>query len=299
MIRDGAVDKTGRNRKSKEMENWLKEFRQTLSALGIAEGDIVYISSDMSMITYQMMKYYHVRTKDEKKAFMNAFVDTLIETVGDKGTLLIPMFTWSFCRNIPYDIRTTKGEVGVLGNWILENRADFKRTKHPLYSFMTIGKDADILCEMDNRTAWGQDSPFAYLHKNHAKNLLINVTLERCFTFTHYVEETMRVPYRYMKDFHGTYVDEDGKSEQRVYTMFVRDLDIESKQVTPENCLDEAGVAKTASFLDNTLKVVDLAAAYPVVEENYLHHNGDQWYEFPDYVIDWQGGQTHPDATKI
>lgn len=280
------------------MEQWLEDFKDTCHALGICKGDIVYISSDITMLMYRVSKTYGIKTKEAKKEFLNRFVDTLKEMVGDEGTLLVPMFTWSFCRGVDYDTRKTPGEVGVLGNWILENRADFRRTKHPLYSFMVTGKDAKLLYDMENKIAWGEDSPFAYMHHNHAKNLLLNVSLERCFTFTHYVEQCLKAPYRYLKDFVGTYIDDEGNKTQRTYSMFVRDLDIDSKQVTPDNCLDEAGVAVTKEFDHNTLKLVELEKAYPVVVDNYLNHNGSDWYDFGDYVIDWKAGQTHPDDLK-
>lgn len=277
------------------MEEWLKGLKETCNKLGVKEGDLLYVSSDITMLMYRLSKSYGIKTKAAKQEFLNRFVDTLKEMVGESGTIMIPMFTWSFCRGIDYDTRKTPGEVGALGNWILENREDFKRTKHPLYSFMVSGKDAELLYNMENKIAWGEDSPFAYLHHNKGKNLLFNVSLERCFTFTHYVEQCLKAPYRYIKEFQGTYVDDNGEKSTRIYQMFVRDIDIDSKQVTPDNCLDEAGVAVTAEYDHNTLKLVDLEKAYPVVVDNYLNHNGSDWYDFGDYIIDWKNGQTHPD----
>ena len=277
------------------MEEWLTGFFEVCRELGVKEGDVLYVSSDITMLMYRVGKTCQMKTRAEKSVFLNRFVDTLRQLVGESGTIMIPMFTWSFCRGIPFDVKKTPGEVGALGNWILENRADFRRTKHPLYSFLVSGKDTDLLCEMDNEIAWGADSPFAYLHHQHGKNLLINVSLERCFTFTHYVEQCIKVPYRYLKEFAGTYMDENGVESRRVYKMFVRDLDIDSKQITPDDCLDKAGVARTLEYDHNSLKLVDLEKAYPVVVDNYLHHNGSDWYDFGDYRIDWEGGQTHPD----
>lgn len=277
------------------MKEWLNGFSEACHSLGVKKGDLLYISSDITMLMYRVGKAYQIKSKSEKTEFLNRFVDTLKDLVGEEGTLLIPMFTWSFCKGITFDVKKTPGEVGALGNWILENRDDFRRTQHPLYSFMVSGKDADLLCEMTNEIAWGEDSPFGYLHHHHGKNLLLNVSLERCFTFTHYVEQCLKVPYRYLKEFAGNYIDAEGVETKRVYKMFVRDLAIESKQVTPDDCLDEAGVAKSTEYDHNILKLVDLERAYPVVAENYLHHNGSDWYDFGDYKIDWESGQTHPD----
>lgn len=277
------------------MDEWLKQFHRACAGLGIREGCVLYVSSDITMMMYRLGRVYGVRSRKEKNEFLHRFVDMLKMMTGTEGTLLVPMFTWAFCHGEDFDIRKTPGEVGALGNWILENRGDFKRTRHPLYSFLVSGKDAGLLCGMDNQSAWSEDSPFGYLHRSRGKNLLINVSLEKSFTFTHYVEECLKVPYRYFKDFQGTYIDGQGNRERRIYTQFVRDLAIDSRQVTPEDCLDRAGAAVSAEYDHNSLKLVDLEKAYPVVEENYLYHNGSDWYDFGDYVFDWKAGQTHPD----
>lgn len=277
------------------MDNWLKEFEKTCSGLGIREGDLLYISSDITTLLYRLGKVYGIRGSKAKSEFLHQFVDMLKKMTGPEGTLCIPVFTWTFCHGEEFDIKKTPGETGALGNWILANREDFRRTAHPLYSFMVSGKDASLLCAMDNQSAWDAGSPFAHLHHSHGKNLLFNVTLERSFTFLHYVEESLKVPYRYFKDFEGVYVDAQGNREKRIYTQFVRDLAITSRQVTPEDCLDRAGAAVSAEYDQNTLKLVDLERAYPIVAENLLHHNGDNWYDFDGYVFDWEAGQTHPD----
>jgi aminoglycoside 3-N-acetyltransferase len=267
--------------------------------LGVKKADILYISSDVTLLTLDACRKCGLKGKKDIDFFYMALIDSMQKMVGEEGTLLFPVFTWSFCRSIPYDEKKTQGEVGALGNWVLNNRVDFKRTKHPLYSFMVWGKDAKKLVDMNNKTAWGKDSPFAYLHAEHAKNLIINVSLGGSFTFLHYVEETIGVPHRYYKDFYGKYIDDTGSEKDATYTMFVRDLDIESKQVTPDNCLVEADVAKKDVFGNISLQLVDLAGAFPVIEENLKKHNGDQWYDFMGYELDWEAGQTHPDETKI
>ena len=281
--------------KEQYISNLTEEFRR----LGVSRGDILYVSSDVTVLTLDACRQCNLKSKKDIDGFYDLLINAMKELVGGEGTLLFPVFTWSFCRNIPYDAKKTQGEVGALGNWVLNNREDFLRTIHPLYSFMVSGKDAQYLHGMTNRTAWGKDSPFAYLHEKKAKNLIINVSLSGCFTFLHYVEESIRVPHRYFKDVHGQYVDENGSVEDRTYTMFVRDLDIESKQVTPDECLVDAGVSKKDNFGKVSLQLVDLAGAYPVIEENLRFHNGDQWYDFYGYRLNWEAGQTHADETTM
>lgn len=282
-----------------EIKQYTDSLMDELTNLGVKKGDILYISSDVTLLTLDACRQCGLKGKKDIDLFYNVLTDSIERLVGEEGTLMFPVFTWSFCRNIPYDSKTTQGEVGAFSNWILNNRTDFKRTAHPLYSFMVWGKDADKLVHMTNRTAWGKDSPFAYLHECHGKNLIINVSLGGSFTFLHYVEESIRVPHRYFKDFHGQYVDSDGNCEERTYTMFVRDLDIESKQVTPDDCLVNAHVATKGNFGKVSLQLVDLAEAFPVIADNLKHSNGDCWYDFMGYELDWKKGQTHKNETDM
>lgn len=281
-----------------DIKEYIDEFMVKCMEVGVKEEDILYISSDVTKLTLDACRKCGLKGKKDINDFYGSLIDGMQQMMTDKGTLLFPVFTWSFCRGIPYDVRTTQGEVGALGNWVLNNRRDFRRTEHPLYSFMVWGKDMPRLCEMNNRTAWGQDSPFGYLHENNGKNLLIDISLGGSFTFLHYVEETIGVPHRYFKDFHGEYITKDGIREERTYTMFVRDLDIDSSQVTPDDCMVNAGVAKKVMFGAEELQLVDLTKAFSFVEDDLRYHNGSNWYDFKGYKLDWSAGQTHPDESE-
>ena len=112
---------------------------------------------------------------------------------------------------------------GALGREALK-MSGFVRSPHPIYSFAVWGSDRDYVCSMKNVSSFGDDSPFAYLHKS-GKNLIIDVSMKHCFTFAHYVEEQVGVPYRFMKTFTANYLGPDGVSEIRSYSMLVRRLD--------------------------------------------------------------------------
>ena len=50
-------------------------------------------------------------------------------------------------------------------------RDDFKRTKHPIYSFAVWSADQELLCNMDNKDAFGDDSLFQYMVDKNVKNI--------------------------------------------------------------------------------------------------------------------------------
>lgn len=272
-----------------------ESLKNTLINLGVTKGDIVYVASDITLMLNVIRKQYGIRTVEERNKFLNCFVDILQDIVTLQGTLLFPMYTWKFCSEHLFDRRTTKSEVGVLNNWIFDNRKDFQRTKHPMYSFMVWGKDSKYLLELNNIDSWGAGSPFEYFHHNKAKMLLLDVHLKQCFTFMHYVEECINIPCRYLKNFRGKYIDNDGSKSERSYTMFVRDLNIDSEAYEPDTMLTEPGVMVENDWLGIPLRLVDLAESYDIYRHDFLNNAGRNCYKFTNYILDCNSPKTHND----
>ena len=275
--------------------NFLYEMELCLSDLGVREGDSLYVASDTTRLLVEMKRQYGISNGKQRNNFLSALVEKLQEQVGRQGNLLFPVFSWEFCRGKGFNRSSSLGEVGALNNWILKNRKDFRRTRHPLYSFMVWGKNADDFVASENVDAWGADSLFAWLHHHGGKMLLLDVSLQRGFTFMHYVEESVRVPYRYFKNFRGEYTDIDGTKSIRSYTMDVRDLAISSQEYLPDSFLEEKGAMRGQRCGNLMLKVIDLPKAYDAVSEDLRRCNGAHCYRFENYVIDWNRGATHAD----
>lgn len=194
-----------------------KNYFELFKEIDISKGDVVYIASDILKLSL----FY------KKKNFFfdpNIFINTLIEIVGEEGTILFPTFNWDFCRGKVFDYKKTPSNCGSLSNIALQ-RSDFKRTKHPIYSFAVYGKHKNYLCTLENKSSWGEDSPFKFLYKN-SKNLFIGIDYKNGFTMDHYFEQLTKVKYRYHKDFKSIYIDENNVESKKVFSMYVRDTEI-------------------------------------------------------------------------
>lgn len=235
--------------------------------LGLQRGDVLLISSDVRRLVFEAMS-------QGDSTDLNSFLEGFMDVVGTEGTILIPTYNWDFCKGKTFDYRTTPCKTGSLGKIALK-RADFIRTKHPIYSFAVWGKDADRLYRMENTDSFGQDSPFAYLKEKGAKNLFIDVTYQNSFTYVHYVEEWEgNVPYRYCKDFTAGYIDEQGMESVRTYSMFVRDLD-RDVQVTidpMESVFAEDQAVKQYTINDIPFRMLDLGKAYQLIREDIVNN---------------------------
>ena len=241
------------------MDNYipLKEYGKQM---GIKTGDIVFISSDAKIMLLDAL-----RNKSSKD--LNDFIDGLIEVVGENGTIFFPTYNWGFCKGDTFDYHSTACETGALGTVAL-HRGDFKRTKHPIYSFAVYGKDKEYLVGLDNKDSFGLDSPFNYFKEKNVINYIIDVSLQHSFTFTHFAEEHSGVvEHRFIKEFSSQYIDERGIESTRVYSMFVRRLDMDVRTLIDP--IEEDYIQNKAghrfSINNSNILRVELGKAYPIL----------------------------------
>lgn len=207
-------------------------YKNLASMLGIGAGDTLLVSSDI-------LRLICVARKNKEMFEPNGFIDSLLKTVGSAGTVLLPTFTWEFCRGKPFDYLRTPSEAGALSRVALK-RKDFQRTKHPVYSFAVWGQGKAELCNLSNVSAFGADSPFAYLYSKCAKNLFIEIHHRvGGFPIVHYAEEMVGVKYRFLKDFTAPYIDENGKMSTPTYSVYVRNLEMTNGVTQTSPRLDE------------------------------------------------------------
>lgn len=243
----------------------MSDYRNLFSCLNINKGDVIFVSSDISNIAYYFFLTGYVFSPD-------IFIDTIIELIGDTGTLIFPTYNWDFCKGSAFDYKNTKSKVGSLTNAALR-RSDFKRTKHPIYSFAVHGRDKDLLCSMGNKSSFGHDSPFSYFYERYAKNLFFDVGYQDSATFVHHLEEKHGVEYRFMKEFTAGYIDENGGESQRTYSMYVRHLDMEIVHFFDMHELFVAdGALEEITVEGSLLRLLDMRKAYKIVEDDILNN---------------------------
>lgn len=203
------------------------------------------------------------------------FLDTLKERLGPDGTLLIPATSTEFMEHRTYDVRTSEPNNGTLPRCALR-RADFHRTQHPTHSFFVCGARAEELAAMSNTSAWGPDSPFAFLASNPSFLLVIGLHFHRkCAALCHYAEEQARVPYRAYQTFTGHYTDATGTSQVRTYSVYLPRPTYQFVNDTrPLGArLALAGLAHHGFINETPFWTVDLQAAYPAYEEDARLNN--------------------------
>lgn len=154
-----------------------------------------------------------------------SIIDVLLELVGSNGTLLFPTFNFtSWTENHYFDIFHSVSQMGILTEMARYDR-QFKRTKHPIYSFVVAGSQQNEFCDIDSENCFGEGSVFDLLYQNNALMLSLGLAFNDTFSLTHHVEKISGAcTYRFDKPFSGIYVGNDKKSSLKTYFMTVRDV---------------------------------------------------------------------------
>lgn len=249
-------------------------YREIIDQFDIKAGDRIWVSSEV-------LKYALVFQEKGERFDASLLLDAFQEAVGERGTLILPTFCFDFSNKKKYDCLRSKGNAGALGNVALQ-RPDFKRTKHPMHSFAVWGEDQKILCSMDNRHSFGEDSPFEYCRSNNVRQIMLGTDYVHAMTFVHYVETMCRVPYRFAKSFTGIYVTEMGVEEERTYDYAARSLDVGTQEVFNRigMLLEERGMAAKVEFEGITSHVAMLGDSYSVICDDILHNMCRNIYDF-------------------
>ncbi len=250
------------------MSDYIK-LRDLAKQLQLNRGDGVYVTSDVKGLLYTSMH-------NDDETDLNILIDGIIDIIGEEGSLVFPTFNWSFCGGTPFDYHKTPAKTGSLCKIALE-RKDFRRTKHPIYSFAVWGTDTDDLCALENKSSFGDDSPFAYMVEHGYRNLFIDKDLEHSFVFVHYAEQSvgnLYRNYRYLKDFTADYTDENGVTTKRTYDMNVRALDRDVTNVIYafEDEFIEKGIMKRFYINDLEFKIIELNRSHPILQEDVRHN---------------------------
>jgi len=147
------------------------------------------------------------------------------EVLKPHQTLLMPTFTFSFCKSGWYHHRETPSETGVLTEYFRQ-LPSVQRTSCPINSFAIKGPEAEYFLSFGkSKTCWGKDSIYQALYNQNALIVGLGERLALKSSIFHYAEEDKGVPYRYFKTFSGK-ADFGEGPEDVSKGMYVRRLDV-------------------------------------------------------------------------
>lgn len=173
--------------KMKLDKNYIKE---QLIKVGLKKGDTVLVHSQLLKVgipeedVFDLGKYY---------------LDIILEIIGDDGELVLPAFTYSYCKNKVFSPLKDMSSVSSLANTCIRNHIGY-RTLDPIFSYVIVNPESaeqrfsNVSFDLENGMA-------GYLSKKNAKYLMIGDLIY--FTLLLACEQQLHTYNRFMKKFSG------------------------------------------------------------------------------------------------
>lgn len=243
------------------------DLSDSLRNIDIGPRNVVYVV--VNLATLGQMK--GCRTTDEH---CHCLLKALQDAVGASGTILVPTYTFSFCRGEIFDVQSTPS---TKGPWspsteFLEYFRQLPgtiRSADPIHSVAGIGPRAAEILSNVPPSCFGEDSVPHRLRRIGAKICTIGVGLHES-NFQHHVEEMLGVPFRFKKLFTGQ-IRNDGVTEKKGWIYNVGIL-------AKNGSLDE-------HRLENSAREVGICRAAQVGRGEILGANSRELFEFASQAL--------------
>lgn len=182
-----------------------KELGDHLSKLLLPKSDLLVHSS--------LSAFGKIESSPER------IVNIIQEILGPQSTLLMSgATTQQFSVKKIFSLDTVP-ETGILSRALLEKRGSL-RSKVPMASFIANGPAAKQYTEA-YQSMLDPTSPLVRLLEADGQIMLFGVGYNKCSLY-HLAEERCMVPYNYLKEFAGTFVDEIGQTSPICQKYYVR-----------------------------------------------------------------------------
>lgn len=205
--------------KTEDCEYRVCDLLNALRELNIKQGDTVCVHSQIYSLGMAQMP---------RNEYLNTILNVLKEAVGENGTLIMPVFSYSFCEKQVFDVQKSKSTVGILTEFF-RNSEGVSRTIHPIFSFAIWGRRREEFLDIST-DAFSMESVYGKMIRDNDKMIMLGA--DRGYTIYYLAEESIGVSHRYFKNFSG--IVKDGEKEYELTVpYYVRHLDKRSME-SPE-----------------------------------------------------------------
>ena len=185
-----------------------------LERVGVRPGGTVFVHVSLGRLGYSNRG----RTMLDSCTVLH---DALRQAVGPRGTVLVPAYTYSIGRRELFDVSETPATTGEFTEFF-RRQENAVRSAEPMLSVAGIGPDAERLLTNLPHTCYGRDSVYDRLYESDARIVTVGLGLHWA-TYRHYIEEYVRVPFRFHKLFKGV-IREHGHDRTEIWTYYAAPL---------------------------------------------------------------------------
>ena len=184
---------------------------KALSTLGIKKGDSVLIHSSLFDLG---LPDCNIVNLDE------FYLECIKEYLGADGTIILPAFTYSFCKGKVFDLKKDLSSVSSLSNYCIQNHIGY-RTQDAIFSYVIISNDiedksfSNVCFDIEGGLA-------GYALLKNTKILMLGISFAWLTAF-YSIDQELNVEHRFFKKFDGNILI-DNKLYKKSFYYFCRHL---------------------------------------------------------------------------
>lgn len=229
----------------------------TMKRIGADQCDVLFIHSEISFGRLEK----GIKRTEIKQLLLDAIKELNVKTI------IFPTFTFSFCNQQTYDRDHSSTAMGMLPEYV-RKLPDAVRSDDPILSVAILG-EKEGFDKMIGKSSCGEGGIFHILHKSNkkVKFMFFGTSPLMCFTYLHYVEECVNVPYRYLRRFKGNVI-EDGMEKEKEIELYVRYNGVTA--TLPAGFMQELvqrGIVRVENIGDSEISVADEKTSYEYIYE--------------------------------
>lgn len=238
------------------------DFARALKRAGVKSGDTICVQSQMYSFGRSLLK---------REDFLSTIIAVLKYVIGTEGTLLMPAFSYSFCKGEAYNVQNTPSDVGILTEYF-RRMPDVYRTEHPIFSFSIYGKRTEEFLSLPV-SSFNEDSVYRRMTLGNDKLVFLGAPVG--YTFYYAAEEYVQVSHRFYKYFEGTIINGNKRYKQTV-PYYVRDLEKRSTESERKinNYLFENGFQKKTEFGKGSITVAEADVVFAGLVDKLRYDEG-------------------------
>jgi len=234
---------------SNSLPIYAEDLKKALSQCKASDCDVLYVHSGMN--------FGIPNPKLRRSELLEVMADLLYNL--NVKTLILPTYTFSFCEGATFSQESSKTPMGALNEYLRANHY-WKRSVDPLMSNILFGQEERLINDIGKESI-GKNSTFDLLSQvdGRVKFCFLGPRIYQCFTYMHFLEWELSVPYRY--DFEFTGLIRSGTTEyEDTFTLFIRDAGVEAGDGARifENMLVEKSIATRYYLGSGAITVTDL-----------------------------------------
>lgn len=241
------------------------QMAEAIAKAGVCSGDVVFSHSNVGFFGIP-------EAGRAAEAVYETILGAFLDVLGEEGTLAVPTFSYSFCRNECFDPDHTASTCGMFTE-MLRKDPRARRSWDPIFAVAAVGRRAEELTSDAPVECFGESSFWARFLR--ADGIICNLNFDAGSTFIHYVERRLNVPYRYDKLFTGTFMVR-GERRRGAAVYFCQDLTNEDTVAAFEpfdELARQRGVVRECPVGRGAVVALRAADTYAVIEEGLKNNN--------------------------